>query len=184
MREKMTIGAWNDEGPAFMGPLISPDVADYVRKMAGELTSKHGGKVIRAMEGLDRSAAFVTPGIVDVTGCDVPDEEIFGPVMQIIRTGSLEEGIRIANDTKYGLSAGLISDDPKNWETFKRKIRAGVVNFNRPTTGAAGSLPFGGPGRSGNHNPGAYYSADFCAWPMASQVADDLEFMPSQGVPS
>ncbi len=182
MREKMTIGAWNDEGPIFMGPLISPDVAEYVRRMAGELSSKHGGKVIRAMEGTDRSDAFVTSGIIDVTGQNVPDEEIFGPVMQIIRTGSFEDGIRIANNTKYGLSAGLLSDDPKKWDLFKRKIHAGVVNFNRPTTGAAGSLPFGGPGRSGNHNPGAYYSADFCAWPMASQVSDELEFMPSQGV--
>jgi len=184
MREKMTIGAWNDEGPIFMGPLISPDVADYVKRMADELSSKHGGKVIKTMESMKRSAAFVTPSIVDVTGQLVPDEEIFGPVMQIIRVGSFDEGIRIANDTKYGLSAGLLSDDPKNWDLFKRKIRAGVVNLNRPTTGASGALPFGGPGRSGNHNPGAYYSADFCAWPMASQVADELEFIPSQGVAS
>jgi len=55
------------------------------------------------------------------------------------------------------------------------------VNFNRPTTGAAGFLPFGGPGLSGNHNPGAYYAADFCAWPMSSQVADAPQYMPLEG---
>lgn len=182
MRDNMTIGAWNDEEPTFMGPLISADVADYVKRMTGELSDQHGAKVLRAMEGMERSSAFVTPAILDVTGKTMPDEEIFGPVMQIIRVDSFDEGIQIANDTKYGLSAGLISDDGDLWEIFKRKIRAGVVNFNRPTTGAAGSLPFGGPGASGNHNPGAYYSADFCAWPMASQISNTVDFQASQGV--
>ena len=182
MRDNMTIGAWNDEEPAFMGPLISADVADYVKRMTGELSEKHGGKVLRAMEVMERGPAFVTPAILDVTGKTMPDEEIFGPVMQIIRIDSFEEGIQVANDTKYGLSAGLISDDGDLWNIFKRKIRAGVVNFNRPTTGAAGSLPFGGPGASGNHNPGAYYSADFCAWPMASQIADTVEMQSAQGL--
>jgi succinylglutamic semialdehyde dehydrogenase len=182
MRDNMTIGAWNDEEPTFMGPLISADVAEYVKRMTGELSDKHGGKVLRAMEGMERSPAFVTPAIIDVTGKTMPDEEIFGPVMQIIRVDSFDEGIQIANDTKYGLSAGLLSDDGDLWEIFKRKIRAGVVNFNRPTTGAAGSLPFGGPGASGNHKPGAYYSADFCAWPMASQISDKVELQSAQGL--
>ncbi|NNC36544.1 MAG: succinylglutamate-semialdehyde dehydrogenase [Acidimicrobiales bacterium] len=182
MRDNMTIGAWNDEDPTFMGPLISADVASDVKRMADELATKHGGKVLRPMESLERSEAFVTPAILDVTGKEMPDEEIFGPVMQIIRVESFDQGIQIANDTKYGLSAGLISDDTELWNLFRRNIRAGVVNFNRPTTGAAGSLPFGGPGASGNHNPGAYYSADFCAWPMASQIAETVELQSSQGV--
>lgn len=183
LRDSMTIGVWNDEEPTFMGPLISADVAEYVKRMAGELSDKHGGRVLRAMEGMEgRSPAFVTPAIIDVTGKTMPDEEIFGPVMQIVRVDSFDEGIQFANDTKYGLSAGLISDDADLWEIFKRKIRAGVVNFNRPTTGATGSLPFGGPGASGNHNPGAYYSADFCAWPMASQISDTVEMQSAQGL--
>jgi len=83
---------------------------------------------------------------------------------------------------RFGLAAGLISDKADLWEDFRKRIRAGVVNFNRPTTGAAGFLPFGGPGASGNHNPGAYYAADFCAWPMASQVADEVQSLPMQGL--
>lgn len=178
LRDSMSIGAWNDEEAAFLGPLISADIAGFVTRKAGEL----GGTVIRETEIMDRGPAFLRPGIVDVTGVDVVDEEIFGPVMQITRIPSLEAGLKAANNTKFGLSAGLISDDPKNWELFKRKIHAGVVNFNRPTTGAAGFLPFGGPGASGNHNPGAFYSADFCAWPMASQIANEVVAQPAQGL--
>ena len=174
----MKIGAWNDKAEAFMGPVISSAIATHVTQRAGEL----GGQTIRQTKIMDRSPAFVRPGIVDVTGILVPDEEIFGPVMQIIRVPSLEAGIAEANNTRFGLSAGLVSDDPQNWDVFKRKIRAGVVNFNRPTTGAAGFLPFGGPGASGNHNPGAYYAADFCAWPMASQIADKVETQPAKGL--
>ncbi len=178
MVESMKVGAWNDADEAFIGPVISAGIASHVVERAHKL----GGQVIRQTEIMQRGAAFIRPGIVDVTGVQVPDEEIFGPVMQIIRVPTLEAGIAEANNTRFGLSAGLISDNPKNWDVFKRKIRAGVVNFNRPTTGAAGFLPFGGPGASGNHNPGAYYAADFCAWPMASQISDTVETQPAKGL--
>jgi succinylglutamic semialdehyde dehydrogenase len=178
LTDQMKIGAWNDEDTPFMGPLISADIAGHVVKRAADLK----GDVIREAKIMDKGPAFVSPGIVDITGVSVADEEIFGPVMQIIRVGSFEEGMQQANDTRFGLSAGLISDDTALWDSFTRKIRAGVVNFNRATTGAAGFLPFGGPGASGNHNPGAYYSADFCAWPMASQVSDTVETLPAQGL--
>ena len=81
---------------------------------------------------------------------------------------SFEQAIDLANATCFGLSAGLVSDDPARWETFLNRSRAGVVNWNRPTTGAAGSMPFGGLGESGNHRPSAYYAADYCAYPVAS----------------
>ncbi|RYF94033.1 MAG: aldehyde dehydrogenase family protein, partial [Caulobacteraceae bacterium] len=74
--------------------------------------------------------------------------------------------------TRYGLSAGLISDDAALWTRFQQRIRAGVANWNRPTTGAAGTAPFGGLGDSGNHRPSAYYAADYCAYPVASFEAD------------
>ena len=88
--------------------------------------------------------------------------------MQIYRVKDFDLALQRANATRYGLSAGLISSDPGLWTRFQRKIRAGVVNWNRPTTGAAGDMPFGGLGRSGNHRPSAYYAADYCAYPMAS----------------
>ncbi|MBC7413902.1 MAG: aldehyde dehydrogenase family protein, partial [Herminiimonas sp.] len=65
------------------------------------------------------------------------------------------------------------------WEQFQLQARAGVVNWNRPTTGAASSAPFGGIGQSGNHRPSAYYAADYCAYPVASIESPSL-VMPAQ----
>jgi len=174
--DRMSLGRWDEE--ATIGPLISSDIAAHVVKTANAL----GGKTIRRASISEKGEAFVTPGFYDVTGVDVADEEIFGPVLQVTRVADWDAAITEANNTKFGLAAGLVSDDAKLWGDFRLRIRAGVVNFNRPTTGAASFLPFGGPGASGNHNPGAYYAADFCAWPMASQVADMPETMPMKGL--
>jgi succinylglutamic semialdehyde dehydrogenase len=116
-------------------------------------------------EGL---TAFISPGLLDITQVPSPDEEIFAPILQLIRVESFDDAIRIANNTRYGLAAGLISDDPTLYDTFFARIRAGVVNFNRPTTGASSALPFGGIGLSGNHRPSAYFAADYCSYPIAS----------------
>jgi len=177
MTAKITLGSFDDD--AFIGPLVSADIAGYVAKSAGQLP---GTVIVPGGIDTQRGGAFVRPHIVDVTGARVADEEIFGPVLQVIRTGSFESAVDIANDTKFGLAAGLISDDESLWDAFSRDIQAGVVNFNRPTTGASGALPFGGPGASGNHNPGAYYAADFCAWPIASQISPKLKFIASKGI--
>jgi succinylglutamic semialdehyde dehydrogenase len=171
LADRLVIGPWNGETEPFMGPLISARAADGAMQAAGRL----GGEVVREMtpvQGL--SSAFVTPAILDVTDVETPDEEIFAPLLQVRRVVSFDEAISAANATKYGLSAGLISDDPKLWERFLNRIRAGVVNFNRPTTGAAGTMPFGGLGHSGNHRPSAYYAADYCAYPVASFEADGV----------
>jgi succinylglutamic semialdehyde dehydrogenase len=169
LADRLTIGPWNAEGEAFMGPLISARAANATRAVAETM----GGERIRslgAVEGL--SEAFVTPGIVDVTGVDTPDEELFAPWLQVRRVGSFDNALKAANATRYGLSAGLISGEAKRWDQFLNRIRAGVVNWNRPTTGAAGSMPFGGLGASGNHRPSAYYAADYCAYPVASFEAE------------
>jgi len=132
-----------------------------------------GGERIRSLgsvEGLGE--AFVTPGLVDVTGVDTPDEELFAPWLQVRRVASFDDALKAANATRYGLSAGLISNEAGRWDQFVNRIRAGVVNWNRPTTGAAGSMPFGGLGASGNHRPSAYYAADYCAYPVASFEAE------------
>ena len=51
-------------------------------------------------------------------------------------------------------------------------MRAGVINWNRPTNGASSGAPFGGVGRSGNHRPGAWYAADYCAYPVSSHESE------------
>jgi succinylglutamic semialdehyde dehydrogenase len=176
LADRLSIGPWNGESEAFMGPLISTRAANAARAVADTI----GGERIRALgsvEGL--SEAFVTPGMVNVTGVDTPDEELFAPWLQVRRVASFDDALKTANATRYGLSAGLISNESKRWGQFVNRIRAGVVNWNRPTTGAAGSMPFGGLGASGNHRPSAYYAADYCAYPVASfeaeTVADTLK---------
>jgi succinylglutamic semialdehyde dehydrogenase len=171
LSERLVIGPWNGREEPFMGPLISDRAAALA--LAGAKAMP--GQTVRAMtavEGL--SGAFVSPGLVDVTGEAVPDEELFAPLLQVRRVGSFEEAIAAANATRYGLSAGLISNETGRWDHFLKRIRAGVVNWNRPTTGAAGTMPFGGLGSSGNHRPSAYYAADYCAYPVASFEAQGV----------
>lgn len=60
------------------------------------------------------------------------------------------------------------------FDRFVGRVGAGVVNWNRPTTGAAGSLPFGGLGDSGNHRPAGFYAIDFCNDPVASLESESL----------
>jgi len=117
-----------------------------------------------------------------VDGADIPDEEIFGPLLQVRRVESFEAALAEANNTAYGLSAGLITDDDDLWERFWAGSRAGIVNRNRPTTGAASTMPFGGPGQSGNLRPSAYYAADYCAYPVATQAASKPERMAVKGL--
>ncbi len=66
--------------------------------------------------------------------------------------------IQLANKTGYGLAAGLVCDDARLYEQFLQYIKAGIVNWNRPTVGASSAAPFGGIGKSGNHRPSAYYA--------------------------
>lgn len=165
LADRLAIGPWDGESEAFMGPLISARAAAAARAVAAGM----GGDRIRSLGSVDGlSEAFVTPGLVDVTGVDTPDEELFAPWLQVRRVRSFDDALKAANATRYGLSAGLISNELNHWEKFLNHIRAGVVNWNRPTTGAAGSMPFGGLGASGNHRPSAYYAADYCAYPVAS----------------
>jgi len=116
--------------------------------------------------------------MIETTGIETPDQEIFAPVLQVLRASDFNAAIALANATRFGLSAGLISEDETLWRYFVRRSRAGVVNWNRPTTGAASNMPFGGLGASGNHRPSAYYAADYCAYPMASFEAPRPTFAP------
>jgi succinylglutamic semialdehyde dehydrogenase len=169
LSDRLTAGPWNGPSEPFMGPLISARAAALARAGAEALRGQPI-RTLASVEGL--SEAFVSPGFVDVTGVEVADEELFAPLLQVRRVNSFDEAIAAANATRYGLSAGLISNESDHWSHFLNRIRAGVVNWNRPTTGAAGSMPFGGLGASGNHRPSAYYAADYCAYPVASFEAD------------
>ncbi len=159
----LRIGAPFDDPQPFMGPLIDMRAAAEVEAAFAALP----GRVVVPLRRPDPALPFLAPGIVDTTGHRAPDTEIFGPVLQIIRVGSFAEAIAEANATRFGLAAALVGGDRALFDRFWAESRAGVVNWNRPTNGAASSAPFGGVGWSGNHRPSAFYAADYCAFPVA-----------------
>ena len=119
----------------------------------------------RDLDGKDPWPPDKDPG---KTPAKMPDEEHFGPLLKVIRYTDFDAAIEEANNTSFGLSAGLLSDSQADWDHFLELIRAGIVNWNRPITGASSAAPFGGVGDSGNHRASAFYAADYCAYPVAS----------------
>jgi succinylglutamic semialdehyde dehydrogenase len=168
LSNRLIVGPWDGAEEPYMGPLISARAAKTAHDRVRALVELGATTIrpFRRAEGLGE--AFVTPGLYEIGAANVPDEEIFAPILQVRRAATFDAAIREANATRYGLSAGLISGDEALWRRFLARIRAGVVNWNRPTTGAAGDMPFGGLGASGDHRPSAYYAADYCAYPVAS----------------
>ena len=156
----------------FMGPVIDIAAADQLQGQWVELMMK-GGKPIRRLDRPFDDRPYLTPALIDVTGIkDRPDEELFGPVLQMIRVKDFDEAIDEANNTRFGLSASLVGGSPTLYDKFWANVRAGVINWNKPTNGAPSNAPFGGIGLSGNHRPSAFYAADYCAYPVTSSEAD------------
>jgi len=170
--DRMIVGEPFADPQPFMGPLIDTAAADHVQEQWLNLMMK-GGKPICRLERPDAEKPFVTPGLIDVTDVrDRPDEEIFGPVLQVIRVKDFDAAIAEANNTRFGLAASLIGGSPEMYDKFWANVRAGVINWNKPTNGAPSNAPFGGVGLSGNHRPSAFYAADYCAYPVTSSEAD------------
>lgn len=181
--KKLSIGAW-DEDDVFMGPLVSARAAEAAVQFQMQL-SKSGGRSLRRLKQMERGDAFVTAGVMDVTDASaILDEELFGPFLQIYRVNTFDEAITLANNTRFGLAGGLVTDDDALWSIAQRDLDVGLLNRNRPTVGASGALPFGGPGLSGNFRPGAYYAADYAAWPQACQIAPSAKRLSATGFPS
>lgn len=174
---QLTVDGPFAEPQPFMGPQISVAAADNILMAQANLVSLGGEILLEAKRG---QGAIVTPAIIEVSQvAELPDEEYFGPLLQVVRYRDLSQAVDLANNTRYGLSAGLVSTNDNEWQYFIDHIRAGIVNRNRQLTGASGDAPFGGPGASGNLRPSAYYAADYCAYPMASMEGGQTE-LPAQ----
>lgn len=169
--QSIQVGAYDAEPQPFMGAVISPMAADHLLAAQDKLVSL-GAKPLVSMQRQVAESALLTPGLLDVSTMDeVPDEEYFGPLLCVDRYDSMDEAIAKANNTRFGLSAGLLDDERATYEYFLPRIRAGIINWNKQITGASGASPFGGIGASGNHRASAYYAADYCAYPVASVEA-------------
>jgi len=168
LADRVITGAPFDEPQPFMGPVIDNGTADGLTESFLYLLS-NGGRAIKHLVRSSEDLPFLSPAIIDTTAIrERPDVELFGPILQVIRVDDFDEAIAEANNTRFGLSAALVGGSPQDYNRFWANIRAGIVNWNRPTTGASSSAPFGGIGLSGNHRPSAFYAADYCAYPVAS----------------
>ena len=156
----------------FMGPVIDVAAADHLQSQWMELMMK-GGKPIRRLDRPHEERPYLTPALIDVTDAsERPDEEMFGPVLQLIRVVDFDAAIDEANNTRFGLAASLVGGTPAMYDKFWANVRAGVINWNKPTNGAPSNAPFGGIGLSGNHRPSAFYAADYCAYPVTSSESE------------
>ena len=170
--DRVIVGEPFAQPEPYMGPVIDNAAADELLARYNVLV-RRGAKVLRPLERLQHGLPFLSPALVDVTGLAArDDEELFGPLLQLVRVPDFDAAIAEANATRFGLSASLVGGGPEDYDRFYQQIRAGIVNWNRPTNGASSAAPFGGVGLSGNHRPGAYFAADYCAYPIASSEAD------------
>ncbi|WP_437186990.1 succinylglutamate-semialdehyde dehydrogenase [Planctomicrobium sp. SH668] len=168
------VGAPDGSPQPFMGPLIHTQAADRVLEEQ-ERMMNHGAIPLVQSERLSLGPAYLSPGLIDVTNCSVrEDKELFGPILQLIRVPNLKSAIEEANRTQYGLACAVFTQNREDYELVFDQVKSGLINWNKPTTGASGELPFGGVGRSGNHRAAGSFTVDYCNIPVASLESNHM----------
>ena len=176
----LRVGLPGDDPVAQIGPVISGRAAQNLKATYDQMVSL-GCREIVPWKDNPRRKNLVHPVILD--GSDLNDQskkelaalEWFGPMLVIHRVADFQHALAGASETPYGLSASLLGGDQEQFDRFVDEVGAGVVNWNRATTGAAGTLPFGGLGESGNHRPAGFYAIDFCNDPVASMESPQID---------
>jgi alpha-ketoglutaric semialdehyde dehydrogenase len=136
-----------------MGPVASADqekkVLAYIEVGRKEAKLRYGGKKLTG--GAYDRGFFIQPTIFETPhGTRISKEEIFGPVLSVIKVASYEEAVRVANDVDYGLSSSIYTRDVNRAFRAIRDLEAGITYINAPTIGAEVHLPFGGVKNTGN----------------------------------
>lgn len=128
-----------------MGPLVNRDQLQTSQHYIA-LGQQEGARLLLGGEMDDRKGYFAQPTIFDQVepSMRIAQEEIFGPVVGILRVKDLNDAIEKANAVSFGLSAGVVTNDLKRAFAFANEVDAGVVKINEPTTGIALNAPFGG----------------------------------------
>jgi aldehyde dehydrogenase (NAD+) len=135
-----------DIGPAVSEAQLTQDLS-YIEIACGEgATLAVGGTPAACHTGSGKAGYFVAPTLLTETTPDmrINREEVFGPVASVIRVTDYEEALAVANDTAFGLSAGIATTSLKRATHFKRHAQAGMVMVNLPTAGVDYHVPFGG----------------------------------------
>ena len=163
---KLTLGYGNDDATE-MGPMINPDALAKVEKYIG-IAKDEGATLVLGGEratgdGLDEGNFFRPTIFTDVTpDSRLAQEEVFGPVLAVLKVSSFEEAVAVANGTKYGLSSAVYTKDVARAFRAMRDIEAGITYINGPTIGAEAHMPFGGVKATGNgHREGGWEVFEF-----------------------
>lgn len=153
---EITIGDGLEEG-IWMGPSANESqyktVLSYIEKAKEEgATLLMGGNALQGKAY--ENGYFVEPTIFENVTSDmtIAQEEIFGPVIALIKVDSLKEAIKIANDVKFGLSASIFSSNIQNMLSFINDMDAGLVRINAESAGVELQAPFGGMKQSSSHS--------------------------------
>lgn len=177
--ERIRVGHPTSNPDPFMGPLID----EHAQKLYFDFCNfgkLEGAEEIVSPRKLDvgHEGYYVSPSIhyaqkPNLQGKFI-QEEIFGPNCFFVPYDDIEEAIKIANCTDYGLAASVFTRTPEIYQLCLRDIESGLINLNRSTVGATARLPFGGLKNSGNHHPAAVSMIDSCVGVIASlETTDD-----------
>jgi aldehyde dehydrogenase (NAD+) len=148
-----------------IGPVVDPSQLkqdeDYIRIAADE-----GGKLAFGGRRLERETPgfYLEPTLFTETtpAMRINREEVFGPVASVIRVKDYDEALAVANDTPFGLCAGIVTTSLKHATHFKRNAEAGMVMVNVPTAGVDFHVPFGGrKGSSYGPREQGHYAQEF-----------------------
>ena len=176
MTARVKVGHPSDPS-AFMGPLASPTARlrfDGFEALADDEGTRCVIDPVEpavAFEGRTLRGCYVAPRVRRVTRPSAESayqrEEVFGPDLAVWVADDDDHALALANDSDYGLAAGVWTASEDRFERFARGLRVGCVSWNAPTVGSSSRLPFGGLKRSGNHRPAGIFSSTYCAWPLA-----------------
>ncbi len=130
-----------------IGPVV--DEAQLQKNLTYvEIAQKEGGRLVEGGRRLQRAKKgfYMSPALITDTTPDmrINREEVFGPVASVITVKDYEEALAVANDTEFGLSAGICTTSLKHASHFQRHAQAGMVMVNLPTAGVDYHVPFGG----------------------------------------
>ena len=181
LAQKLPLGSPFENPAPFYGPLVSKKAQREHLAFQKRLLSRGGYALLEGTIPTDKGpGCFVTPALIKMQAHNlIADRASFGPCLQVAMAGDLEEAIDIANETPFGLSSAVMSDREKDFFIARERLRAGIVNWNTPTTGASSHLPFGGIGHSGNFRPAGSAMIDSCAYPVVSKLSKTLQ-MPTE----
>jgi 1-pyrroline-5-carboxylate dehydrogenase len=148
--DSITVGPAKDLSN-YMGPVINKSAEEKILQYI-EIGQREGGRLVAGGRKAPGSGYFVRPTIIaDVDPkATIAQEEIFGPVLAVIKAKDFDHALEIANNTEYGLTGSVYSKNRKKLEKAKRTFHVGNLYFNRKCTGAlVGVHPFGGFNMSG-----------------------------------